>query len=123
MLQVLPGRRDLQKSPAFQKCRFFVCAFGPFRRRTGCTDPLCDRTLSHPADVWAEAAKRWGEIPAAEQQKQIDETTAARRQFAEMIAGTIKDEAFEESFNGFDLLWFGLAAFTAFRIAGSAGEE
>jgi len=40
-----------------------------------------------------------------------------------MISGSIKDEAFEDSFDIFNLLWFGLAAFTAFRIAGSGNED
>ncbi len=91
--------------------------------KPGMTIDAATTQADYPPDVWAEASKRWNEVPPAEQQAKIEDATEARRQFAEMISGSIKDDAFEASFNGFDLLWFGLAAFTAFRIAGGGDDE
>ena len=91
--------------------------------KAGMTIDDATTQADYPADVWAEASKRWNEVPPAEQQTRIEEATEARQQFAEMISASIKDDAFEASFNGFDLLWFGLAAFTAFRIAGGGNDE
>jgi len=79
--------------------------------------------VDYPPDVWAEATKRWNAIPADQQQENIEQNAAVRRQMAELLAGNVKDEAFKDSFNGFDLLWFGLAAFTAFRIAGGGSDD
>lgn len=95
----------------------------PVNWKTGMTIDEATSQADYPPDVWAEASKRWDEVPAAEQQAKIEQATEARRQFAEMISGSIQDEAFEASFNGFDLLWFGLAAWTAFRIAGGGNDD
>ena len=75
-----------------------------------------------PANVWAEAGKRWAEIPEDEKKAQAETHAALMRQFNETMADSIKAEAFKDSFNPFDLLWFGLAAFTAFKV-GSGGSD
>lgn len=89
----------------------------------GMTIDEASEEVHYPKDVWAEASNRWNEIPPEEQRNQMNERKEAQQQFIEGLSETIKEQAFEESFNGFDLLWFGLAALTAFRVGGSALDD
>lgn len=76
---------------------------------------------SYPADVWAEGKKRWEGLSP---QQQRAEREACREQLAELLRelhGYIRSESFKESFTGWDILWFGLAALTAFKLG--AGSE
>ncbi|MCA9084761.1 MAG: hypothetical protein KDA81_11925 [Planctomycetaceae bacterium] len=77
----------------------------------------------YPADVWAEASKRWNELPEADRKQKQDEHAELMRQFSQMMHETIKEEAFKASFAPFDLLWFGLAAYTAFQVGKGGHEE
>ena len=43
--------------------------------------------------------------------------------FVDQMSDTVKEEAFKESLSPFDLLWLGLAAFTAFRVGAGGTEE
>ncbi len=70
----------------------------------------------YPADVWAEAVKRLGEVPQEEQQKQIAERQAAMTQLSGMVREMATEEGFKDSFSPIDLLFFGLAVWTAFRM-------
>lgn len=76
-----------------------------------------------PGDVWAEARKRWNEIPPDEQTRQIKERTALISEFTGSLQGMVVDEGFKASFSPIDLLFFGLAVFTAFKVgSGMSGE-
>lgn len=77
----------------------------------------------YPREIWQEAKKRWQDIPADEQQQLIEAEEARSKELAQEIAGFAKDEAFKASLSPFDLLWLGLAAFTAFRIGSGANNE
>lgn len=77
----------------------------------------------YPKDVWAEAKKRWDAIPAEEQQKRIH---ASEVQFAEikgMIVDGVVDQGFKSSFSPADLLFFGLAVFTAFKVGSGLNTD
>jgi hypothetical protein len=76
-----------------------------------------------PVDVWAEAQKRWNEIPPAEQTKQIDERKALISELTGSIQGMVVDEGFKASFSPIDLLFFGLAVFTAFKVGSGISSE
>ena len=76
-----------------------------------------------PKDVWAEAKQRWDDLSPDEQQQQIDERVALVQMFVDQMSDTVKEEAFKESLSPFDLLWLGLAAFTAFRVGAGGTEE
>lgn len=82
-------------------------------------------TGSHfPPGVWKASQEKWNALPADERESQKQAQIELQRQFASMFSDTIKEAGFRESFNGFDLLWFGLAAFTAFRVgSGYAGDD
>ena len=82
----------------------------------------------YPADIWLDAQNRWNALSPQEQ----DERTIAHREMMEQLfkllmvdqKSTIRGEVFKESFGPFDLLWFGLAAFTAFKLgSGLATDE
>lgn len=88
----------------------------------GMSVELAESQSDYPPDVWAEASKRWSELGADEQQRQTTEREALMQQLMGAFTDDIRGDAFKESFSPFDLLWFGLAAFTAFRL-GSGGVE
>lgn len=78
----------------------------------------------YPPDVWAEAKKRWNQLPPREQQAR---TKAYEERVAETLGqlkAEIRSKAFSESFSPWDLLWFGLAAVTAFKLgSGLTSDE
>lgn len=80
----------------------------------------------YPAEVWAEAQSRWSQLSADAQhefQQNVIETEVAR--FApheEQINQEMLIEGFVASLGVFDVIWLGLAVFSAFRI-GSIGSE
>lgn len=75
---------------------------------------------TYPSDIWKEATKRWNAIPPEEQQVKMDQEEA---QINELLNGFLQEQkqelkktAFRESFSGYDILWFLLAAATAFKL-------
>ncbi|MBN2021411.1 MAG: hypothetical protein JW809_01335 [Pirellulales bacterium] len=78
----------------------------------------------YPADVWAEAQRQWRAMPEDQRQSRIDTFKADLAENLGAITSEARDQAFRESFSGFDILWFVLAAVTAFKVgAGIAGNE
>lgn len=73
----------------------------------------------YPADVWAEARRRWQGFNQEEQDRFADQATAS------LNAALLQNvpAAVLGSFAMMDLLWFGLAAWTAFKIGASGSEE
>lgn len=90
-------------------------------------------TSNNPADeakgnyspaVMAEAAKRWKAVPAAERAKQMAELKANIDRVKAEFGGMARDRGFASSFSPFDILWFLLAAITAFKLgSGMATSE
>lgn len=76
----------------------------------------------YPAPIWAEATKRVAELSAEEKQNAIADKKAQFEEFKVGMANMMKEEAFKQAFGGFDLLWFALAAFTAFRVGAGGGD-
>ncbi len=73
----------------------------------------------YPPAVWKQAEARWSKLSPAEQQQKIDEQIAAAEALFRRMA-----PSFASFFSPWDLLWFGLAMITAFRIGvGSYGED
>ena len=101
----------------------FQAASKPLAWPPGMTVEQAESQSDYPTDVWAEAKKRWDELGADEQQHQI----AEREAFIQKLMGTFSDDirgdAFKERFSPIDLLWFGLAAFTAFRLGSGSYEQ
>ena len=91
--------------------------------KRGMSVDIADEEVDYPAPIWAEAEKRWLEKPADERERLIAEENELMEEFAGALASGIKESAFTESFSPVDLLWFGLAAFTAFRIGSGATDD
>lgn len=78
----------------------------------------------YPADVWSEATERWNKLPPAEQQAKIKQHEEQMDEIMGAFHGAIRRMAFQASFSPYDLLWFGLAAFTAFKLgSGATGDD
>ncbi|MDX1682875.1 MAG: hypothetical protein R3336_07140 [Phycisphaeraceae bacterium] len=74
----------------------------------------------YPEDVWAQAQQQWDAMTAEEQEAFREETKLqVVRNVDEAIAafqGAAVSEGFAESFSIYDLLFFALGAFSAFKI-------
>ncbi|HSF17689.1 MAG TPA: hypothetical protein VLK65_19255 [Vicinamibacteria bacterium] len=83
-------------------------------------DPrFAEAEADYPRDAWTEASRRW-EAMSAEARSQFEEETKAA--VAAMMSQESKS-AWLASFSAIDLLWFGLAAWTAFKLGASGSEE
>ena len=71
---------------------------------------------SYPPDVWAEAQKRWQKLTPQQQQAQMEQAKADFENIIGQFETDVRNETFTSSFSPLDLLWFGLAAVTAFKI-------
>jgi len=73
----------------------------------------------YPPAIWTEAESRWNALPK-------EERASLKKAQAELIGMAIgnmegaESAVFLSSFGVFDLLWFGLAAATAFKLGASA---
>jgi len=76
----------------------------------------------YPPELWAEAKAKWDAVSPAEQQQRIATKQAEFIELTSQFKGVIVEQGFKDSFSPVDLLFFGLALFTAFRIgAGATG--
>jgi hypothetical protein len=73
----------------------------------------------YPPEIWTEAESRWNALPEEERAN----LKKAQAELIGMALGNMegaKSAVFLSSFGVFDLLWFGLAAVTAFKLGASA---
>ncbi len=78
----------------------------------------------YPPDVWEAAETQWESLDVEGQQAAIDQQRASAEASFGSFTAEARDQIFIESFTLFDLLWIGLALFTAFKVgAGAAGDE
>jgi hypothetical protein len=75
----------------------------------------------YPEDVLAEARQRWEAMPQAQRVEYEAAKRAARVEQMAQVREAINNEAFKASFGPHDLLWFGLAVFTAFKVGRGMG--
>ena len=80
-----------------------------------------------PQDLWAKAQAKWQAVPPdqkeAERAAKKEEIEGLRDEFVGALTGNVRDEAFKASFSPYDLLWFGLAAFTAFKLGSGLASD
>ena len=78
----------------------------------------------YPSKIWRKAKSQWDKLPAEEQNQQKEQREEFTKLMMEQMKGALEWQVFLQSFNPFDLLWFGLAAFTAFRVgSGLAADD
>lgn len=75
------------------------------------------RRSHYPADVWADAQKRWGDMSEAERADFEAAVFATAKQNFAMMHEYAAETGFLSSFSPYDLLWFALAVITAFQLA------
>ena len=82
-----------------------------------------ERPEHYPPALREEAAEAWDGLDDAGRQAQITEWTPPPDALDDM-KDVIRMQAFQANFSPWDLLWFGLAAFTAFGLgSGAAGGD
>lgn len=80
----------------------------------------------YPVDVWSEAEKQWAGMDESARASHLEAVQSmSRRNFATFsseVSGEYRLEGFKQTFGMMDLLFFGLAIFTAWGIAGNGDE-
>ncbi|MEZ6243015.1 MAG: hypothetical protein R3B57_08230 [Phycisphaerales bacterium] len=76
----------------------------------------------YPPGVWGEAVARWEAMSEDEHGAYRDRIESQRQSQLDTMAADIRTQAFKDSFSLWDLLWFGLAVATAFKIGMSNAE-
>lgn len=77
----------------------------------------------YPPDVWAAAVARWDAMKPAEQEAQIQERKDAMAMVSGMLQDEITEQGFKSSFSPIDLLFFGLAVVTSFKVGSGMSAE
>jgi hypothetical protein len=71
--------------------------------------------------------RRWKSITPEERETWRESVRVEQQEELRLAAGDVKDivikEGFIASFGIFDILWFGLAIFTAFKLGGGGDDE
>ncbi|MEM1445661.1 MAG: hypothetical protein AAGF84_06365 [Planctomycetota bacterium] len=75
-----------------------------------------DGPEDYPADVWAEADRRWSAMSAEDQTAYRNEKQAMAEAGFAAMRGDLQYEAFKSMFGGLDLLFLGLAIFMAYKL-------
>jgi hypothetical protein len=89
----------------------------------GKTLDTAETEADYPRDIWQQATKKWNAISAEEQQQRIKDETVQRDELLAVFSSSMREEGFISSFGPFDILWFLLAAATAFRLGSGAVSE
>ncbi len=82
--------------------------------------PLKDQ---YPKEIWTEAEKRWESLSPKEKEENTATYKADFARSLEQAKSDVRAEVFKGSFSPWDLLWFGLAAFTAFKIGSGLAND
>ena len=81
---------------------------------------VAEAESDYPPGIWPQAEEKWNALSEEEQKAKIEQESEALRALADALgdafAGEATKEAFMDSFTPFDLLWFGLALYTAFSV-------
>ena len=77
----------------------------------------------YPKELWAEAKTRWEAKSPEEQQKAVDKFRTEVAEGVGELREALRREGFKASFSPWDLLWLGLAAYTAYRLGSGAKQE
>ena len=89
----------------------------------GMTLELAEGQADYPKDVWAEAEKRFTEIPEADRESMLARMKESQAAFMETFAAEFRSQGFKDSLGPLDGLWALLALGTAFKLGSGAGEN
>lgn len=80
----------------------------------------------YPASIWKQAQGKWDGMDAAAKDSHKEQASSSMHQNIDIMMASVMNEARNEGFIGsfgpMDLLFFGLAVFTSWKIAGSKDE-
>lgn len=77
----------------------------------------------YPPDVWATAETRWNAM-TPDEKEQVRQTAIDNTQAAiAFVTDLARTEGFKSSFSLFDLLWFGLGGFSAFKLGAGLSSQ
>jgi len=86
----------------------------------GVNPRIASTQVEYPAEIWKIAAQQWDAFSQDQKQAYHDAVERAiRENFTDNFdeaRGLIREEGFFNSFSGVDLLFFGLAIYTAFSV-------
>lgn len=77
----------------------------------------------YPSDLWRAAAQEWDALGLNGQDEMRDEMRGEVREEALAQLGKAKGSAFQASFSLFDIVFFGLAIITAFKVGAGVRNE
>lgn len=87
-------------------------------------DEFPDEEVDYPADVWTKAVARYGDMSETERGAFRDGIVAdVESNIVESIGLMRAEASFATTFGPYDVLFLGLAVFTAFRIGASGTQE
>ena len=79
------------------------------------------RPEDYPKDLWKDVEKRWATLTPEEQESRRANIELHAKAAMKMAASGATQQAFIASFDFLDILWAGLAVFSAYRL-GSGGD-
>lgn len=106
---------DMIESRAHDIAKARIAAGQSVAFAAGKTLDDADGQADFPVDIWQQATQQWQAVPAADQQKQIDERQQQIQALTTMVLGQMKP-TFDQSFSLYDALWFFLAAASAYKL-------
>jgi hypothetical protein len=86
------------------------------------SDESRDEPADYPEDVWSAAQTRWDSMSTADQDAYRQRLRDRTSQMAALVQPGMMMEAFKGTFGALDLVFLGLAIFTAWRIAAGKTE-
>ncbi len=123
-LAVKVTEADVKESMCFDIAKERMASVPPLQWPPGKNLETANSIADFPADVQQEVVKRWTALSPAEQVQRIADQKKQMEEIHKMLSGAIQGMAFQHSFGPMDILFFLLAAFTAFKLgSGAAGDE
>ena len=75
----------------------------------------------YPEALWQQATDLWASYTPQYQSEFSDWIKAQEQSAYEQYSSQLREDAFKHSFSFWDILWFGLAIFTAFKLGFTGG--
>ena len=99
----------------------YVAAGKPVPWPEGVTAETASTPADYPAEIRTKAEQNWAAVPDAEKRTRRDAWKQNYDLSVAEFTDSLRSEAFAASFGLWDLLWFGLAMYTAFQVGSGAG--
>ncbi len=87
----------------------------------GMTAEDASEQAHYPTALWADMSNRWSKMSPSAREEYRAGVQEQFRQMVTLARSEIEKEGFSASFTPFDLLWFGLALATAFKLGSGMG--